>query len=64
MKIRNKLYKKIIKSKNNQIPEIKQAAFRKFQNKIADLLLMFRNILVLIRKIHTHYGQESMKLFI
>ena len=38
MKIRDKLYKKFIKSKNNQTREIKQAAFKKYRNKITDLL--------------------------
>ena len=38
MKIRDKLYKQFIKSKNNQTHEIKQAAFKKYRNKITDLL--------------------------
>ena len=33
LKIRDKLYKQFIKSKNNQTHEIKQAAFKKYQNK-------------------------------
>ena len=33
MKIRNKLYKQFIKSKNNQTSEIKQAAFKKYRKK-------------------------------
>ena len=42
MKIRDKLYKQFIKSKNNQTREIKQAAFRKYRNKITDLLQISR----------------------
>ena len=38
MKIRDKLYKQFIKSKNSQTREIKQAAFKKYRNKIIDLL--------------------------
>ena len=34
MQIRAKLYKKFIKSKNNQTHKIKQAAFKKYQNKL------------------------------
>ena len=37
VKIRDKLYKQFIKSKNNQTREIKQAAFKRQQNKITDL---------------------------
>ena len=38
MKIRDKLYKQFIKSKNNEIREIKQTAFKTYRNKITDLL--------------------------
>ena len=42
MKIRDKLYKQFIKSKNNQTREIKQVAFKKYRNKITDLLQISR----------------------
>ena len=71
MKIRDKLYKQFIKSKINQTCKIKQAAFKKYRNKITDLLriskvdsLIMRNILAIIRKMQMLYGKESMKLFI
>ena len=34
MQIRAKLYKKFIKSKNNQTHKMKKAAFKKYQNKL------------------------------
>ena len=37
VKIRDKLYKQFIKSRNNQTREIKPAAFKRYQNKITDL---------------------------
>ena len=42
MKIRDMLYKQFFKSKNNQTREIKQAGFKKYRNKITDLLRISR----------------------
>ena len=42
MKIRDKLYKQFIKSKKKKPRKIKEAAFKKHRNKIADLLLIRR----------------------
>ena len=70
MKIGDRLYKQFIKSKNNQTREIKQAAFKKYQNKVTDLFRISRQSLYQnyfsgkIRKTQRHYDKESMKLFI
>ena len=45
MKIGDRLYKQFIKSKNNQTREIKQAAFKKYQNKVTDLFRISRQSL-------------------
>ena len=42
MKIRDKWYKQFIKSKNNQTCKIKEAVFKKYWNKITDLLQISR----------------------
>ena len=42
MKIRNKLYKQFIKSKSNRTREMKQAVFKKYRNKIIELLQISR----------------------
>ena len=45
MKIGDRLCKQFIKSKNNQNREIKQAAFKKYQNKVTDLIRISRKSL-------------------
>ena len=42
MKIRDKLNKRFIKSKSHQIREVKQVTFKKYLNKMADLLRISR----------------------